>query len=60
MAVIKLLTAIFNGYCCAIQVNWKEKTKRIEKDMQDVIQSIQTELDKVLYFSSSFFIDLQR
>ena len=60
MAVIKLLTAIFNGYCCAIQVNWKEKTNLIEKDMKDVIQSIQTELDKVLYFSSSFFIDLQR
>jgi len=51
MAVFKLLSAVFNGYCCAIQVNGKVTTKSIEKDMQDIKKSIISELPKVLLFS---------
>ena len=47
MAVIKLLSAVFNGYCCAINVNWKETPDVIENHMREIIKTIKNELNTV-------------
>ena len=47
MAVIKLLSAVFNGYCCAINVNWKETPDVIENHMREIIKTIKNEINTV-------------